>query len=76
MSEKDLPTQVAWRKSSYSGGSNGGGGECVETALLPDGRIAFRDSKRPDAAVLAFGHDEAASWLRHVKAAEPRGLAD
>ncbi|MFE3737698.1 DUF397 domain-containing protein [Streptomyces sp. NPDC059134] len=76
MSETDPLAQLTWRKSSYTGGSNGGGGECVETALLPDGRIAFRDSKRPDAAVLAFGHEEAASWLRHVKAAEPRGLAD
>ncbi|MFJ2215901.1 DUF397 domain-containing protein [Streptomyces sp. NPDC101062] len=68
--------QPHWRKGSYSGGSNGGGGDCVETALLPDGRIAFRDSKRPEAAVLAFGRAEAASWLRYVKAAEPRGLAD
>ncbi|MFE3597966.1 DUF397 domain-containing protein [Streptomyces sp. NPDC059142] len=76
MTRMDPVRQAHWRKSSYSGGGGDTGGDCVETTLLPGGRIAFRDSKRPDAAVLAFGHEEAASWLRHVKAAEPRGLAD
>ncbi|MFE3827121.1 DUF397 domain-containing protein [Streptomyces sp. NPDC059092] len=75
MTRTDPVRQAHWHKSSYSGGGDTGG-DCVETALLPDGRIAFRDSKRPHAAVLAFGRAEAASWLRYVKAAEPRGLAD
>ncbi|MFD5750278.1 DUF397 domain-containing protein [Streptomyces sp. NPDC127033] len=75
MPENDPLAQVTWRKSSYTGGSNGGGGDCVETALLPDGRIAFRDSKRPEAAVVTFGYAEAASWLRYVKATEPGGAA-
>ncbi|MFJ2175551.1 DUF397 domain-containing protein [Streptomyces sp. NPDC087851] len=76
MKERGPVRQAHWRKSSYSGGGGDTGGDCVETALLPDGRIAFRDSKRPEAAVLAFGRAEAASWLRYVKAAEPRRLAD
>ncbi|MFC9427442.1 DUF397 domain-containing protein [Streptomyces sp. NPDC056987] len=75
MPKADPPAQATWRKSSYSGGSNGGGGDCVETATLPDGRFAFRDSKRPEAAVVTFGHAEAASWLRYVKVTEPGGAA-
>ncbi|OZM77398.1 DUF397 domain-containing protein [Pseudonocardia sp. MH-G8] len=39
-----IPTGVAWRKSSFSGG-NGSGGGCVEVAVLPDGGIAVRDTK-------------------------------
>jgi hypothetical protein len=35
-------TGLAWRKSSYS---NGGGGECVEVADLPNGGRAVRDTK-------------------------------
>ncbi|MBC6456604.1 DUF397 domain-containing protein [Actinomadura sp. HBU206391] len=35
---------VAWRKSSYSGGS--GSGNCVEVAAIA-GSVAIRDSKDP-----------------------------
>jgi hypothetical protein len=31
-----------WRKARKSGGGN-----CIEVAALPDGRIAIRDSKNP-----------------------------
>ncbi|NUT49717.1 MAG: DUF397 domain-containing protein [Saccharothrix sp.] len=38
---------AAWRKSSRSGGSNGGGGSnCVEVAFV-DRSVGFRDSKHP-----------------------------
>ncbi|MGY0058468.1 DUF397 domain-containing protein [Streptomyces sp. LZ34] len=37
-------SQLAWRKSSYSGG---GEGECVEIATGPDGLIHFRESDAP-----------------------------
>jgi hypothetical protein len=43
-----------WRKSSRSGGLDGGGNECVEVAALSDGRIAVRDSKHPDGAIAFF----------------------
>jgi hypothetical protein len=37
---------LRWRRSSHSGDA----GECVETAVLPDLRIAVRDSKHPEGA--------------------------
>ncbi|MFG3259062.1 DUF397 domain-containing protein [Streptomyces sp. NPDC048172] len=37
--------QLNWIKSSYSGAPSD---DCVEAALLPDGRVAVRDSKRRD----------------------------
>ncbi|MGS2590033.1 DUF397 domain-containing protein [Streptomyces hebeiensis] len=68
MSETDPLAELTWRKSSFSGGSNGGGGgDCVEAALLPDGGIAFRDSKNPQAGVLVFAGASAVSWLGRVK---------
>ena len=55
---------VAWRKSSYSNPS----GNCVETARLPAGRVAVRDSKRPG-PVLIFTHGDWAAFLAAVRAA-------
>jgi hypothetical protein len=46
----DLP-QAPWRKSSYSGGSEGGS-NCVEVAGS-DGTIKVRDSKDPGNGSLA-----------------------
>jgi len=57
------PASLAWRKSSYSEG----GGECVETAVLPDRRVALRDSKQPDGAILLY---TAAEWSAFVKGAK------
>lgn len=54
-----------FRKSSFSGGSG-----CVEVCLLPDGRIALRDSKDPS---LPPHHFTAAEWnafLAGVRAGE------
>ena len=45
MTRMDL-SRALWRKSSRSGGADGGGTECVEVAALDDGRIAVRDSKQ------------------------------
>ena len=47
---------VRWRKSSFSGPT---GGNCVETAALPDGEVAVRDSKVPGGPALVF---RAAAW--------------
>jgi uncharacterized protein DUF397 len=47
---------VTWIKSSHSGPT---GGNCVETAALPDGEVAVRDSKVPGGPALVFS---AAAW--------------
>jgi hypothetical protein len=50
---------ATWRKSSRSGGSNGGGGSnCVEVVFV-GGSVGVRDSKRPGVGIAfraqAFG---------------------
>jgi hypothetical protein len=60
------PASLAWRKSSYSEG----GGECVETAVLPDRRVALRDSKQPDGAILLYTPAEWSAFLTGAKAGE------
>jgi hypothetical protein len=57
----DRLPNTAWRKSSYSGG-NEGGSNCVEVAGTGD-RVAVRDSKNPSRDALAFG---AAQWRAFV----------
>ena len=51
-----------WRKSSHSNPS----GNCVETALLPSGWVAIRDSKSPGGPVLVFTPSQWAAFLRTV----------
>lgn len=53
---------VAWRKSSYSGGSGGG---CVEVATLP-GRVMVRDSKDPEGPRLVVSWEEWRAFLTAV----------
>lgn len=65
MTRTDL-SRAVWRKSSYTGGLNGGG-QCVEVAALDDGQIAVRNSKRPDEAVVFFTRPEMAVWIKAVK---------
>ncbi|AAZ54746.1 hypothetical protein JCM3263A_12090 [Thermobifida fusca] len=57
---------LEWRKSSYSGRDY----NCVEVADLP-GATAVRDSKNPDAAVLAF---PTAEWVAFLQAARSKHL--
>ncbi|MGH3873121.1 MAG: DUF397 domain-containing protein [Pseudonocardiaceae bacterium] len=57
---------AAWRKSSFSGDE----GSCVETALLPDGRIAVRNSNQPEADVVFFTRAEMDAWVKGCKAGE------
>lgn len=52
-------SSIAWRKSSYSGGTEG---TCVEVGAH-DQMIAARDSKDPDGGVLLFSP---ISWLAFV----------
>ncbi|MGI9099547.1 MAG: DUF397 domain-containing protein [Solirubrobacteraceae bacterium] len=60
------PASLAWRKSSYSDG----GADCVETAVLPDRRIALRHSKQPDGALLLYTPAEWRAFITGVKAGE------
>ncbi|MEV8399119.1 DUF397 domain-containing protein [Streptomyces niveus] len=55
---------TAWRKSSYSGGSNG---DCLEVA---DGHpvVPVRDSKSPHGPVLVFSATDWSSFVFAVKA--------
>jgi Domain of unknown function (DUF5753)/Domain of unknown function (DUF397) len=67
----DIMSRAVWRKSSCSGGANGGGTtECVEVAALGDDRIAVRDSKHPDGAALFLTRAELAAWISGVKTGE------
>ncbi|MCX2729906.1 DUF397 domain-containing protein [Saccharopolyspora sp. NFXS83] len=66
----DPLTNAEWRKSSFSGGGNGGGGQCVEAAALPDGRVAVRNSKRPEDGAVLFTRAEMLAWVQGVKAGE------
>ncbi|MFI2199698.1 DUF397 domain-containing protein [Streptomyces sp. NPDC020192] len=52
--------ELAWVKSSYSGGE---GGECLEAAITPDS-IHIRDSKAPTRAQLTIGASEWAAFVR------------
>ena len=61
------PTPLAWRKSSKSSGS----GDCCEWASLPNGGVAFRDSKLGDQSpVLTFTQAEWIAFTEGVKAGE------
>ncbi|HEV2930739.1 MAG TPA: DUF397 domain-containing protein [Propionibacteriaceae bacterium] len=53
-----------WRTSSFSGGSN-----CVELRLL-DGRVAVRDSKDRQGAVLTFTLPEWQAFLAGARDGE------
>ena len=55
-----------WRKSSYSNDQ----GECVETAQLPDGTIAVRNSNHPQAGAVYFTPAEMNAWIKGCKAGE------
>jgi hypothetical protein len=57
-------TAVAWRTSSYSGSN---GGTCVEVGTVGPA-VAVRDSKHPDAPLLAFAADTWKAFTAQVKA--------
>ena len=64
---RDIPSQPAWRKSTFSGG--GTGSDCVELAEV-DGEIMVRDSKDPSGTVLRFTRSEARAFIQGAKAGE------
>jgi Domain of unknown function (DUF397) len=46
------------------------GAECVETAVLPDRRVAVRDSKHPADAILIYAPAEWRAFIAGAKAGE------
>jgi len=55
-----------WRKSSFSQD----GGQCVQTAFLPDGSVALRHSKDPGGSVLIYTPREWDAFLKGAKDGE------
>ncbi|MGT2530898.1 DUF397 domain-containing protein [Streptomyces nojiriensis] len=55
-------TELAWFKSSYSGG---GGDNCVEVALCPEA-ILVRDSKDTHLRPMAVSHDAWSAFASHA----------
>ncbi|MFJ4189384.1 DUF397 domain-containing protein [Kitasatospora sp. NPDC089509] len=53
---------VAWEKSPYSFSD----GNCVEVAGLPDGVVAFRNSRDPHGPALIFTHGEGEAFAKAV----------
>lgn len=60
MNPEDLRVSL-WRTSTYSGGGN----QCVEVAVLPDGQVAVRDTKDRESGIQLFS---AAAWITFVAA--------
>ncbi|MEU4684986.1 DUF397 domain-containing protein [Streptomyces xinghaiensis] len=62
---------VTWRKSHRSAP----GGNCVELAVLPGGRIAVRNSRYPEGPVLVWTREEMAAFVRGAKDGDFDALA-
>jgi Domain of unknown function (DUF397) len=54
---------VQWRKSQRSTAE----GECVQTAKLPGGGVAVRNSRHPDGPAILFSDAEFRTFLEGVK---------
>jgi uncharacterized protein DUF397 len=59
-------SDLAWRKSSKSGG----GSDCVEVAELGDGAMALRDSNNPTRPDLRFTASEWVAFVEGVRDGE------
>ena len=68
MSDEPELSDLRWRKSSFSGNQ---GGQCVEVADVPSGRLV-RDSKRPEGAVLRFTAGAWSSFVASVRNGDVR----
>ncbi|MFG3253352.1 DUF397 domain-containing protein [Streptomyces sp. NPDC048172] len=60
-------TERNWQRASFCGG---GGNNCVEVAAAAAGRVALRESERPE-RVLTMGPSLLGALIRHVKANPP-----
>ena len=54
---------VRWHKSRRSSAQ----GNCVETARLPAGEVAVRNSRHPEGPALIFTRDEVRAFLEGVR---------
>jgi hypothetical protein len=57
---------VQWRKGQRSSAT----GNCVETAKLPGGEVAIRNSRQPDGPVLLFRDADIRAFLEDIKDGE------
>ncbi|GIH73382.1 DUF397 domain-containing protein [Sphaerimonospora thailandensis] len=60
------PGKPDWRKSRHSNPN----GNCVELAVLPDGRVGMRNSRYPAGPVLVYGIPDIESFIRAAKEGE------
>ncbi|GAA1993946.1 hypothetical protein GCM10009738_88710 [Kitasatospora viridis] len=62
----ELPLNLSWFKSSYSGDN---GGQCIETShdLRPAGLMPIRDSKDPDGPALVFPSTSFTAFVNGAK---------
>ncbi|MEU6248268.1 DUF397 domain-containing protein [Glycomyces sp. NPDC047010] len=63
----ELPSTLAWRKSTRSGPN---GGNCVELAALPQGDIAVRNSRFPEGPALIYTVAEIRALVEGAKDGE------
>ncbi|MFI0357324.1 DUF397 domain-containing protein [Actinomadura sp. 9N407] len=63
---------IQWRKSSHSGGDNGGMSDCVEVAPLA-ASVGVRDSKAPAAGHLSLTPKAFSALLAFLKHDEQKG---
>lgn len=54
---------LAWRKSTRSIAN----GQCIETATLPDGRLAVRDSVDKAGPTASFAPSEWSAFVKRIK---------
>ncbi|RDI46455.1 DUF397 domain-containing protein [Nocardia mexicana] len=64
------PSEIAWRKSSYSGPN----GNCVELTRFSGDRIGVRNSRDPQGSVLTCTRAEFAALVRDIKSGRFDGL--
>jgi Domain of unknown function (DUF397) len=67
-----MSADETWRKSSYSGGQ---GGNCVEAAARPAGRVAVRDSQDQAGPVLRFPQEAWSVFMAGIKGRHRSALA-
>ncbi|MFI9358625.1 DUF397 domain-containing protein [Streptomyces lydicus] len=63
---------VVWTKSRMTMEQ----GACVETAALPGGGVAIRNSREPDGPALVYTHSEIVAFFHGVKNSEFDYLVD
>ncbi len=70
MPSADHLIHLTWRTSSFTERDGANGGTCVQTAAVPDGRVAVRNSNATEAGIVLFTRAEMAAWIQGVKGGE------